>query len=158
MTVNAARLSRVISPLRRALLAAAREHEGLPDIPDAQIEVLRALPREAVSSPGELARTLGVRRSTISNLLATMERSGLIERRPRTDDRRQIDVVASEHAVELIERFDLAAARIVSDAAATLSAGDRIALESAAVALENLRDALVAVRRPEATTPDEGAA
>jgi len=65
MSFDAARLAAVISPLRRALLAAAREQEGLPDIPDAQIEIIRALPRGTVAAPGELAETLGLGRSTI---------------------------------------------------------------------------------------------
>ena len=48
------RLSGLISPLRRGLLRAARTAEHLPDIPDAQIEVLRALPTGTVRS-GEMS-------------------------------------------------------------------------------------------------------
>ena len=147
MTFDAGRLAAVVSPLRRALLAAAREREGLPDIPDAQIEVLRSLPRGAVASPGGLAESLGLGRSTISNLLASMERAGLVARRARTDDRRQVDVVASAEALGYFDRFDHASATIVADAAASLSAEDRAALEAAVPALERLRDALVDQRR-----------
>ena len=46
--LDPARLAAVISPLRRDLLAGARAAEHLPDIPDAQIEVIRALPRGVV--------------------------------------------------------------------------------------------------------------
>ena len=53
--LDASRLASVISPLRRVLLASARAAEHLPEIPDAQVEVIRALPRGVVSSPGELA-------------------------------------------------------------------------------------------------------
>ena len=147
MTLDAGRLAAVVSPLRRALLAAAREREGLPDIPDAQIEVLRALPRGTMASPGGLAEALGLGRSTISNLLASMERAGLIARRTRTDDRRQVDVVASAEALSYFDRFDLASAAIVADAAASLSADDLAALRAAVPALERLRDALVEQRR-----------
>lgn len=146
MTFDAGRLAAVVSPLRRALLAAAREREGLPDIPDAQIEVIRALPRGTVSSPSALARSLGLGRSTISNLLAGMERSGLVARRARTDDRRQVDVEASAEALTYFDRFDRAAAAIVADAAASLSPHDLTALEAAVPALERLRDVLVARR------------
>lgn len=147
MSFDAGRLAAVVSPLRRALLAAAREQEALPDIPDAQIEVLRALPLGTVASPGGLAESLGLGRSTISNLLAAMERSGLVARRPRTDDRRQVDVVASAEALGYFDRFDRASAEIVAGAAASLSASDRAALEAAVPALERLRDALVEQRR-----------
>jgi DNA-binding MarR family transcriptional regulator len=146
MTLDAGRLAAVVSPLRRALLAAAREREGLPDIPDAQVEVLRALPRGTVASPGGLAESLGLGRSTISNLLAAMERAGLIARRRGTDDRRQVDVVASAEALGYFDRFDLASTEIVAAAAASLSAHDVAVLEAALPALERLRDALVAQR------------
>lgn len=149
MTLEAGRLAAVISPLRRALLAAAREREGLPDIPDAQIEVIRALPRGAVSSPSGLADALGLGRSTVSNLLAAMERSGLITRRARTDDRRQVDVLASADALDFSDRFDQASAAIVAEAAASLAPEERTALEAAVPALERLCDALVARRRPQ---------
>jgi DNA-binding MarR family transcriptional regulator len=147
MTLDAGRLAAVISPLRRALLAAAREREALPEISDAQIEVLRALPRESSATPSALADQLGLGRSTISNLLASMERAGLVTRRSRSDDRRQVDVAASERALGYFDRFDRASAELVAEAAASLSRDDVIALEAAIPALERLRDVLVARRR-----------
>lgn len=153
MSFDAGRLASVVSPLRRALLAAAREREGLPDIPDAQIEVLRALPRGAVSSPSSLADALGLGRSTISNLLTAMERAGLVARRARTDDRRQVDVAASTEALGYFDRFDRASAAIVAEAAASLSPDDVRSLEAAIPALERLRDALVARRAAPADSP-----
>lgn len=147
MSLDAGRLAAVISPLRRALLSAAREREGLPDIADAQVEVIRALPPGTVASPSGIADSLGLGRSTVSNLLASMERAGLVVRKPRTDDRRQVDVVASAEALGYFDRFDRAAEAIVTDAAASLSAEDLAALAAAVPALERLRDALVAQRR-----------
>lgn len=147
MRFDGTRLTAVISPLRRTLLAAAREREGLPDIPDAQIEILRALPRGTVSSPGELASSLGLGRSTVSNLLAAMERAGLITRRTRTDDGRRVDVAASGAALEYFDRFDAASEAIMADVSAALTADQLAALEQAVPVLEHLRDALVALRR-----------
>ena len=144
---DAARLTAAVSPLRRALLAAAREREGLPDIPDAQIEILRALPRGTIAAPGELAATLGLGRSTVSNLLAAMERAGLVTRTPRTDDRRGVAVAASPRALSYFDRFDAASAEIVRDAATHLSADELSALAGAVPALERLRDVLVTRRR-----------
>jgi DNA-binding MarR family transcriptional regulator len=120
--LDAARLATVISPLRRVLLTAARDAEHLPEIPDAQIEIIRALPRDTASSPGELAGRLGLSRPTVSNLLTAMEANGLVERRPRPGDRRHVEVLAT--------------------AAATLTHEDREALTAALPALERLRDAL----------------
>lgn len=140
--VDAARLAAVVSPLRRALLAAAREREGLPDIPDAQIEVIRALPRGTVASPGELADRLGLRRPTLSNLLAAMEGAGLVVRRRSREDGRRVEVVATPDALSFFDRFDAASTAIVAEAAASLSSADAAALEAAVPALEALRDAL----------------
>lgn len=152
MSVDAGRLAAVISPLRRALLAAAREREALPEISDAQIDVLRALPRGSSASPSGLAEQLGLGRSTISNLLASMERAGLVTRRPRGADRRQVDVAASPKALDYFDRFDGASAAIAAEAAASLSRDDVTALEVALPALERLRDALVAQRRGQPAT------
>lgn len=157
MTVDAARLAALISPLRRALLSSVRERENLPDIPDAQIEVIRRLPRGTVASPSALADALGLSRSAISNLLAAMERDGLIVRRPGAADRRQVEVIASPAALDYFDRYDSAAAAFVGQAAATLTADERAAIDAALPALERLGDALSAARndrdhpRPEAT-------
>ena len=100
-THAAGRLGRVISPLRRSLLRVARAAEHLPEIPDAQIEVLRALPAGVERSSGELAGALGLSRPTISNLLRDMERAGLVARRPDRGDRRRVLVAASDRALPL---------------------------------------------------------
>lgn len=140
--LDAARLAAVISPLRRTLLTAARAAEHLPEIPDAQIEIIRALPRDTVTTPGELAGRLGLSRPTVSNLLTQMETAGLVERRPRPENRRQVEVLATARALDLFDRFDLASGEIVAAAAATLTSEDVDALAAALPALERLRDAL----------------
>ncbi|WP_175525318.1 MarR family transcriptional regulator [Microbacterium sp. cf046] len=141
--VDAVRLAAIISPLRRTLLTAARSAQKLPEIPDSQVEIVRSLPRGTTSGPGELAERLGLSRSAVSNLLGAMEERDLIVRRPREEDRRQVDVIATERALSLFERFDRASAALVAGAAARLSPEDQAALAAAVPALERLRDALV---------------
>lgn len=160
MTFDAARLAAVVSPLRRALLSAARHREQFPDIPDAQIEVIRALPRGAVRSPGQLSAELGLNRSTVSNLLSALEREGLVTRRVGAQDRRQVEVVSSDEALTLFDRFDAASAAIVTDAVGALSPAERDVLDAALPALEHLRDLLIARRGsgPAATLPSPPAA
>ncbi|GIE78349.1 MarR family transcriptional regulator [Actinoplanes philippinensis] len=145
--LDAARLASVISPLRRTLLAAARDAEDLPEIPDAQIEIIRALPRDTASSPGELAGRLGLSRPTVSNLLTAMEADGLVERRPRPGDRRHVEVHVTAKALDLFTRFDRAGGDLVAAAAGTLTDDDRAVLAAALPVLERLRDALAAPRR-----------
>ncbi|WP_295126842.1 helix-turn-helix domain-containing protein [uncultured Leifsonia sp.] len=156
-TLDSRRLAALISPIRRNLLALTRETEGLPDVPDSQVEVLRALPRGTVSTPSELARRLGLRKSTMSNLLTAMEAAGLVVRRPSPDDRRRVEVLASAHALSIFESFDAASALLLAEAAATLHADDLAALAAAVPALERLRDAL-ADRRRDALDALDGAA
>ena len=145
--LDSRRLAALISPLRRHLLALSRETAGLPDVPDSQVEVLRALPRGTVSTPGALARRLGLRKSTMSNLLTAMETAGLVVRRPSPDDRRRVDVLASPHALSIFDRFDATSALLLAEAAATLRADDLAALAAAVPALEHLGDALADRRR-----------
>ena len=151
MTLDAPRLASLISPLRRSLLAATREREHLPHISDAQVEIVRALPRGTVLAPGELAQRLGLERSTVSNQLKSMERDGLIIRRPRADDRRGVEVEASDTALGYFDRFDAVSAEIIRSAASSLSEPDLAALERALPALEHLTAVLVKRRREKGT-------
>jgi DNA-binding MarR family transcriptional regulator len=139
-----ARLNLVVSPLRRALLKGARAAAELPDIPDAQIELLRALPRGAQKSPGELATGLGLGRSTVSNLLKLLEQAGLVDRTTNGADGRRVAVRATERALDLLERFDRASGVLLGGAVARLTAAERAALVAAVPALERLRELIEA--------------
>ncbi|WP_024805998.1 MarR family winged helix-turn-helix transcriptional regulator [Nocardia sp. BMG51109] len=141
-----ARLAAVLSPLRRTLLASTRASANLPDIPDAQIEIVRALPRGVVRSPGELAERLGLGRSTVSNLLTVMTDRGLVTRRPNAHDLRRVEVAATARALALFERFDATSAALMAAAAADLGPAERARLADALPALERLRDILDARR------------
>lgn len=140
--LDVARLSGLISPLRRSLLRAARAAEHLPDLPDAQVEVLRALPVDTARSPVELAEDLSLNRTTVSNLLKSMEAGGLVTRATDAADRRRVEVRASAEAHRLLERFDAASASLVGDALSALGPADAAALAAALPALERLRDTL----------------
>lgn len=141
---DAARLAGVISPLRRALLAATRAEAGLPELSDAQIDVIRALPRGTSTGPAEIAARLRLSRSTVSNLLGTMEGEGLIERRPAPSDGRRVMVQASAKALDLFDRFDAANSALVAQATSRLDDEERTALAAAVPVLERLCDLLAA--------------
>lgn len=147
--LDPARLAAVISPLRRTLLSAARAAEQLPEIPDAQIEIIRALPPGTVVAPSELADRLGLSRPTVSNLLTAMEASGLVERRPGSGDRRRVAIATTARAHDLFARFDQTSGALVDAAAAALTPEDRTALATALPALERLREALQQRHTPE---------
>ena len=70
-----------------------------------------------------------------------METSGLITRRASAENRRGVDVRASDLALGLFERFDRASERVLADVLSLLPTDDRAALVAALPALERLRDA-----------------
>lgn len=150
MTVDARRLAAVISPLRRALLTATRQSEGLPDIPDSQVEVMRVLLAREHSSPSDVASALGMGRSTVSNLLVLMERAGLVTRSSGSADKRAVQIVPSEKAITAFMTFDATSADVVADAVAlTLSMAEAQILEDAIPVLEKLRQAIAVAPRNE---------
>lgn len=154
--LDAARLAAVISPLRRALLAATRAEAALPELAEAQIDVIRALPRGTSRGPAEIADRLRLSRPTVSNLLGTMEAEGLVERAPDPSDGRRVTVRASARALDLFDRFDAANAALVARATEALGDEDRAALGRALPALENLCTVLGATVAPQPATDPEG--
>ncbi|UOQ58185.1 MarR family transcriptional regulator [Leucobacter allii] len=149
-----ARLAAVISPLRRTLLAAARAAGSLPDIPDAQIQIIRALETAEAPTPGELATRLRLDRSTISNLLAAMERSGLVERRRSPADRRFVRVSLSARARGIFAAFDDASSRLLARASGALRPEELATIGAALPALERLSEALADAPEPDPDPAD----
>lgn len=135
-----AQLSALLGPLRRAVLRRTRVLEGLPDLPEAQIELLRLLVSRDGLAPGRAAVELKVAQSTVSNLVRTM--ADLVNRVPSAQDGRGALLVASPRARELLARYDRASAAMLRDSLAKLSPEDRRALESAVPALQRLLSVL----------------
>lgn len=136
--LDAARLAAVISPLRRALLAATRAEARLPELSDAQIDVIRALPRGVSRGPAEIAERLRLSRPTVSNLLTAMEGDGLVERTPAPSDGRRVVVRSSPMALDLFDRFDAANSALAAQATAKLDPDETAALAAAIPVLERL--------------------
>lgn len=56
-------------------------------------------------TPAELADRTGVTRATITGLVDTLERAGLVTRSPHPEDRRMMSVCLTKRAHELLERI-----------------------------------------------------
>ncbi|MGW2860174.1 MarR family winged helix-turn-helix transcriptional regulator [Streptomyces sp. NPDC001205] len=142
-------LGRLLGPLRRAVLRATRNAEGLPDLPEAQIELLRTLSAAPDGlAPREAAARLRVAPSTVSNLVRTMTAAGLVERVSHPHDLRTVTLTASDMARELLARYDSASTAALAEASAELPAEDRATLAAAMPALDRL---LLAVERQTST-------
>ncbi|MBF6171944.1 MarR family transcriptional regulator [Nocardia blacklockiae] len=137
-----AQLSALLGPLRRAVLRRTRAAEGLPDLPEAQIELLRLLVATGGLAPGKAAAELNMAQSTISNLIRAMTAAELVDRLPVSRDGRGALLVASPRARQLLERYDRASAAMLRTALAELSEADRAAMQSALPALQRLLAAL----------------
>ncbi|MFT2691748.1 MarR family winged helix-turn-helix transcriptional regulator [Clavibacter zhangzhiyongii] len=154
----ARRLGSELGPFRRRLMNASRSAADLPDIPDAQVEVLRRLEAIGWATPTALGRSLGLARSTVSNLILAMERDGLVDRRLTKGDGRSTEVGLTDHARELLRTFDHSAEAVLVAALRSLSAGDRRDVARALPALEALHAAIGGSgARPGAPTSREGA-
>jgi DNA-binding MarR family transcriptional regulator len=142
----AAALSRILGPLRRAVLRATRTAEALPDLPEAHIEILRAVVEKPGLSPPAIAEQLKLARPTVSNLMKTMRRADLIELTRDEDDARRVYVSATRAAQGLLRRYDKASEEILSAALSTLTPAERAAVEAAIPALSKLQSVLAAAR------------
>ncbi|MEV5508256.1 MarR family winged helix-turn-helix transcriptional regulator [Streptomyces orinoci] len=139
---TASELSRLLGPLRRAVLRATRSAEGLPDLPEAQIELLRALAADGPLSPQAAARRIGVATSTVSNLVKSMKAAGLVNREPAPGDQRAAVLTASPAALELLDRYDRTSSAALAHAIGELPANDRDTLTASLPVLARLLTAL----------------
>ena len=87
-------------------------HLGEHEITQGRFSVLmslwgkcRAEGRAAPLSPAELADRLGVTRATVTGLVDTLERSGLVTRTPSADDRRMMLVELTSRGEKLLNRI-----------------------------------------------------
>ncbi|MFD5477665.1 MarR family winged helix-turn-helix transcriptional regulator [Streptomyces hawaiiensis] len=93
-----------IGPLRRAVLLRTRRAADSPDLPEAQIELLRVLSDAGALAQREVATRLRAAPSTVGNLVRAMTASGLVEREPSPTGLRTVPLVASPHALEPLSR------------------------------------------------------
>jgi DNA-binding MarR family transcriptional regulator len=138
---SATEFGRLIGPLRRAVLR-TRHAEGLPDLPEAQIELLRALQEAGTTTPREVAKQLHIAPSTVSNLVRTMIPSGLVERTPSATDLRNVHLALSPKARDMLDRYDRVSTAALRAAMNRLTLQRRNALERALPAFADLIVAL----------------
>ncbi|WP_194837265.1 MarR family winged helix-turn-helix transcriptional regulator [Nocardia sp. XZ_19_369] len=135
---TATELSRLLGPLRRTVLRATRAAKDLPDLPEAQIELLRALSEAGSLSPSDAARQLQVAPSTISNLTRRMIADRLVQRHTSDADLRAVTLTATAEAIELLNLYDHASTEILSEAISRLPPAEQKALTTALPSLEHL--------------------
>lgn len=139
---EAARLSRALGRLRRAVNPRVRARlQGAP-LPEAQVDVLRAVAHGDEPRIQEVAANLRLAPNTVSTLVRALAERGLVERRADPQDRRAVRL-----ALTPLARRRIAAARshrveILASHMARLDADDRDALHAALPPLERLVESL----------------
>ncbi|WP_216896379.1 MarR family winged helix-turn-helix transcriptional regulator [Nocardia alni] len=135
---TARQLNAVLGPLRRAVLRRTRGAAGLPDLPEAQIAMLRELIAMGSGTPREVAERLRVAQSTVSNLVRAMTTAGLIHRTASEVDLRTAHLTPTDRAADLVARYDRTSSATLDQAIRALRPQHRRALRAAVPALSEL--------------------
>jgi DNA-binding MarR family transcriptional regulator len=106
----------------RTVVAEALAEHGLSV---AQFATLMKLDEEPGITVADLARTMSSARQSTNQLLAGMERAGLIERRPHPRDRRAQQIFISEAGRNRLHAAIPAVQAVESDLEKSFSAGER---------------------------------
>jgi len=85
------------------------------DVPVYQLECLLILSLDRPESAGSLAELLGIRKTSLSKLLKSLEIRGLVNRNLAATDRRQERVTLSKGGIALVERIHGRATEIASE-------------------------------------------
>lgn len=128
-------LMRLLPPLRRAIVQAVRAAEGLPDLPEAQVLMLRTLETSGPVTPGQLADELHLARPTVSNLVRELVNNGLLDRNPSEQDGRSVLLELTDHARDLLEAFNRGREEVLAKALRSIPDGDRENLAAAVPSL-----------------------
>lgn len=128
----------LLGPLRRAVVRKARAAGNLPDLPEAQIEMLRVLIDAGPIASGDVAARLRVAPSTVSNLARQMTAAGLLERLPSATDLRTVHLAASDAARALFEQYNATSTDALQQAMDGLGKAQQLHIARALPALKLL--------------------
>jgi DNA-binding MarR family transcriptional regulator len=131
-----------IARLRRALRRGARAADPGNTLAVAQLELLAAIAERPGTRPGHLARLLNMRPNTVTTIVNALNAKGMLSRATAEDDRRAIELTATEAGQHAVHTWQATNAAVVNLALSTLPARQRRALAAAVPALEALAQAV----------------
>ncbi|WP_299575116.1 MarR family transcriptional regulator [uncultured Williamsia sp.] len=121
------------------------------DLSLTSVATLSTLARRGPRRVTELAASEGVAQPSMTALVTSLERDGLVERRPDPRDRRAALVTVTEAGREYVAHRRRIGTDLVSSTLAELSDEDRAALADAVGALRRVRE-IRAAHREDTTT------
>jgi DNA-binding MarR family transcriptional regulator len=150
MPSKSARANKAAAPARHAdladrlhsaaihLLRRLRREDDASGLPAPQLSALSVIVFGGPITLGALAAAEQVRPPTITKLVATLEKAGLVEREVDRDDRRVVRVRSTPRGARLLQEGRQRRVAMLAGSLADLSASDRALLERAAAVLEKV--------------------
>lgn len=135
-------LADAMGRLRRAIRRAVRGDRLHPPLPPSERELLMLVHRSDGIGVGEAADALQVAPNTVSTLVTSLRRAGLLHRRPDPGDRRAARLHLSPAGRARVREVRRRRARVLDEAFDRLDYADRNLLLGALPSLERLIDAL----------------
>ena len=120
------------------LLRRLRREDDASGLPAPQLSALSVIVFGGPITLGALAAAEQVRPPTITKLVATLEKAGLVEREVDRDDRRVVRVRSTPRGARLLQEGRQRRVAMLAGSLADLSASDRALLERAASVLEKV--------------------
>jgi DNA-binding MarR family transcriptional regulator len=119
--------------VRRARAAAASD-----DLSWAETGTLKRLSRDGSATTADLARAEGMRPQSMRTVLATLERIGMIERKPHSTDGRQVNIRLTAKGAAVAKNAGEAKRTWFAQAIAELNEDDRKTLFAAGKIIKRL--------------------
>jgi DNA-binding MarR family transcriptional regulator len=120
------------------LLRRLRREDDASGLPAPQLSALSVIVFGGPITLGALAAAEQVRPPTITKVVATLEKAGLVEREVDSEDRRVVRVQSTARGVRLLQEGRQRRVALLAGSLAELSAADRALLERAAAVLERV--------------------
>ena len=120
------------------LLRRLRREDDASGLPAPQLSALSVIVFGGPITLGALASAEQVRPPTITKVVSTLEKAGLVEREVDSEDRRVVRVRSTPRGARLLQEGRQRRVAMLAGSLADLSAADRALLERAASVLERV--------------------
>jgi len=120
------------------LLRRLRREDDASGLPAPQLSALSVIVFGGPITLGALATAEQVRPPTITKVVSTLEKAGLVEREVDSEDRRVVRVRATARGARLLQEGRQRRVAMLAGSLADLSSADRALLERAALVLEKV--------------------
>ncbi|MEV1289906.1 MarR family winged helix-turn-helix transcriptional regulator [Micromonospora sp. NPDC049679] len=153
--VDLARELPLFGAVARVARRAVRRHAALPPLPEAQVQVLRAVEANPGIGTGAVAERLQLVPNTVSTIVGELVQAGLLSRERAAGDRRVGRLSLTPAAEDALRLWGAARDEVISAALRRLDDADRRAIAQALPAMRRLL-ALLDVDEPGQDTSRSG--